>query len=63
MNGYIGGGPGHDHIEVYANNLAEAKQKIIDIVKPRKKDQGLVWVLLAEKDGEQVCHDPAILGS
>lgn len=61
MNGYIGGGLGHDHIEVYAETLSEAKAKVLDIIKPRKKDIGLVWVLLAEKDGQQICHDPAIL--
>lgn len=60
MNGYVGG-LNDQRVEVHADNLWDAKQKVIELVKPRKKDMGLVWVLLAEKDGEQVCHDPAIL--
>ena len=60
LNGYIAGLNGKQ-IEIYAANLGDAKAKAVAELKPKKKDMGLVWVLLAEKAGEQVVHDPAVL--
>lgn len=52
-NGYIGGLRGKT-VEVYADTLADAKQKVVDHFKPSKKDKGRVWVKLAEKDVKDV---------
>lgn len=61
MNGYICFFNGKRH-EVHASSLWEAKQKAIAQFKPRRSQEHMVSVLLAEKDGKQVTHDPAILG-
>lgn len=55
MNGYIVGFKGKK-IEIRANSLYEAKTKALIAFKPSKKDLGLVWVMLAEKDGEPATH-------
>ena len=55
QNGYVGGF-NDQKVEVYAGSLYEAKQKVVAHFKPKKKDAGLVWVVLAEFNGEQVVH-------
>lgn len=57
MNGYI---CLHNRrkIEVYAESLYKAKEKAIEIFKPRRSQRHMVVVRLAEKDGEQVTHLP-----
>lgn len=52
-NGYIGFF-GDKEVEIYADTLADAKQKAMDHFKPKKADRGQVSVHLAEKDGKQV---------
>lgn len=52
-NGYIGF-LGDKKVEIYADTLADAKQKALAHFKPSKKDKGRVSVHLAEKDGKQV---------
>ena len=36
-------------VEIEANDLWSAKQKAIEVLKPKKKDMGLLWVVPAEK--------------
>lgn len=59
MNGYIAILNGKK-IEVYAESLYAAKQKAIAELKPKKRDLGLLSVMLAEKDGETVTHPPTL---
>lgn len=54
MNSYTAGLHGKK-IEIEAETLYEAKLRAIDILKPKKKDMGLLWVIL------NTTHDPAIL--
>lgn len=37
-------------IGLYAQSLAEAKQRAIEYFKPKKKDRGLLWVELASEE-------------
>jgi hypothetical protein len=60
MNKYQAGLNGRT-IELEAASLWAAKQAAIEALKPRKKDAGLLWVILCEKDGEAVTHDPGAL--
>lgn len=46
-------------LEVEANTTYEAQCKAADTFKAKKRYE--VTVLLAEKDGEEVTHDPALL--
>ena len=36
-------------VEIEADSLWSAKEKAIAILKPKKKDMGLLWVVLAEQ--------------
>ena len=65
MNGYVCFWSGK-RCEVYADTLFAAKEKAIaefqrNAGRKRVKSH-MVSVVLAEKDGEQVVHNPAILG-
>lgn len=42
--------------ELFAKSLWDAKQKAIAFFKPKRKDEHLVSVHLAEKDGVSVTH-------
>ena len=53
VNGYVAGFNGQQ-VEVWANSLWAAKQEALKVFKPSKKQAGLVWVLLAEQDGQPV---------
>jgi hypothetical protein len=55
MNGYVCFYRGK-RIEVYAENLLEAKEKAVTEFKARKRHE--VSVILAEIDGEEVIHTP-----
>ena len=55
MNGYVCFFNGK-RWECYAETLYEAKQKAVAFFKPRKKQEHMVSVMLAEKDGEVVIH-------
>lgn len=55
MNGYIAFFNGK-RIEVYADNLYQAKLKAIAEFKAPKSKAHMVSVVLAEKNGEQVVH-------
>lgn len=58
--GYVAGLNGRQ-VDIYATSLYAAKQAALAHFKPRKKDLGLVWVLLAEQpDGTQVVHTPTL---
>jgi hypothetical protein len=46
---YIAGFKG-ERIELYAPNLAAAKQKAVEHFRPKKKDAGLLWVELASEE-------------
>ena len=37
-------GNGKDQEHLYAEHLAEAKQRAIEHFRPKKKDRGLIWV-------------------
>lgn len=58
MNGYICFYNGK-RWECYANSLYEAKKKAIEHFKPRKSQQHMISVALAEKDGRTVTHSPS----
>lgn len=60
MNGYVVFYNGK-HIDVYADTLYAAKLKAIAELKVPKSKQGLLSVILAEKDGVPVTHDGASL--
>ena len=53
MNGYIAF-YNSKRIEVYAESLYAAKLEAVRIFKPRKSQEHMVSVTLAEIDGEQV---------
>lgn len=60
MNGYVGFYRGN-RIEVYAEGLYAAKQKIIAELNVPPKREYMVSVMLAERDGQIVVHDGAEL--
>ena len=53
--GYVGFFKNERH-ELYAKSLWDAKQKAIAFFKPKRKDEHMVSVVLAEKDGSPVTH-------
>ncbi len=57
MNGYIAFFNGKQH-ELYADSLLDAKEKAIEHFKPAKSKRHLVSVVLAEKNGQPVTHNP-----
>lgn len=61
MNGYIAYFK-RRRIEIEAETLLEAKQKALAEFKPNKRDATLVAVMLAEKNGKPVIHNPAMFG-
>jgi superfamily II DNA or RNA helicase len=61
MNGYVAFYK-DKRIDVYAETLCDARDKAAVIFKAKKKQVYQVHVVLAEKGGVQVIHDPAILG-
>ena len=42
--------------ELYARSLWDAKQQAVAFFKPKRKDEHMVSVLLAEIDGQTVTH-------
>ncbi len=58
MNGYIAFYRGKRH-EVHADSSYQAQQKAAQHFKAKKSYE--VTVVLAEKDGQQVVHDGAVL--
>lgn len=48
-------------IELYAPSLYAAKLEAIKQFKAPKKKENLISVMLAEKDGQPVIHDPSEL--
>lgn len=54
MNSYTAGLNGKQ-IEIQAKDLWSAKQLAVQILKPKKKDIGMVWVVL------NTTHDAAML--
>jgi hypothetical protein len=57
MNGYVAF-YGCKRVELHADTLYEAKQKVIKMLRVPKHKEYSVAVVLAEKDGEQVTHTP-----
>ena len=57
MNGYVCF-YSDKQIEIRAESLYAAKLKAIKQLKVPKSKQGLLAVVLAEKDGKQVVHTP-----
>ncbi len=55
MNGYIAGFKGRK-LEIQAESLYAAKVQALEHFKPSKKDAGLLWVELAERDFFPVTH-------
>jgi hypothetical protein len=60
LNGYVCFFNGKRH-ELHANDAWDAKQKAIAHFKPKKSEQHLVSVHLAEKDGAPVLQSAASL--
>jgi hypothetical protein len=58
MNGYVAFYRGKRH-EVHADSSYQAQQKAAQHFKAKKSYE--VTVVLAEKDGQQVVHDGAVL--
>lgn len=56
MNGYICIFLGK-RVEVIANDLWQAKQKAIQALKVPKGKQGLLSIVLAEVEGNQITHN------
>lgn len=56
MNGYICIFLGK-RVEVIANDLWQAKQKAIQALKVPKSKQGLLSIVLAEVEGNQITHN------
>ena len=56
MNGYICMFLGK-RVEVMANDLWQAKQKAIQALKVPKSKQGLLSIVLAEVEGNQITHN------
>lgn len=61
MNGYIGFYNQKPQIEIYAETKFQALDKAIAHFNPPKSKKHLVFVELAEKDGETVIHSPSEL--
>lgn len=57
MNGYIAF-YNDKQIEIRASSLYAAKLEAVKQLKVPKSKQGLLAVVLAEKDGKQVVHTP-----
>jgi len=57
MNGYVCF-YSDKQIEIHAKSLYEAKVEAIKQLKVPKSKQGLLAVVLADKDGKQVVHTP-----
>lgn len=53
--GYVGLFNGK-RIEFYADSLYAAKVEALRQFKPKKREENLVSVMLAEKDGKEVVH-------
>lgn len=53
--GYIGLFNGK-RVEFYAASLYAAKVEAIRLLKPKKREENLVSVMLAEKNGKEVVH-------
>ena len=60
MNGYVCYYDGK-RWECHASSMFAAKEKAVAHFKPPKSKQHMVSVVLAEKDGQQVVHDGAML--
>lgn len=60
MNGYVCF-YNSKRIELQAKDLWDAKQKAVAQFKAPRSKQHLVSVVLAEKDGKPVVHNPATL--
>lgn len=60
MNGYVCFYAGR-RIEVYADSLFAAKEKAVAALKAPKSKRHMVSVMLAEKGGEPVVHNPGVL--
>jgi len=61
MNGYKAFYGGKS-IEIYAERLIEAKEKAVAAFKVKPKKAHMVSVVLCEKGGEVVVHNPAEFG-
>lgn len=65
VNGYVAFWNGRQ-TEVYAETSLKARDKAVEEFQKRSRAKKVkpyeVTVILAEKDGEPVTHDPAILG-
>jgi hypothetical protein len=61
MNGYKAFYGGKS-IEIYAESLFAAKQKAVAAFKVSPKKQHMVSIVLCEKGGEVVVHNPAEFG-
>lgn len=44
----------NEKVIVYGFTIAEAKQKAIEYFKPKKKDRGLVWIVLDDTTNPEV---------
>lgn len=40
----------NEKVGIYAESLHMAKQRAIEYFRPKKKDRGLIWVQLADKE-------------
>lgn len=60
LNGYIAF-HGGKQMEIQAETSYKAHQKAVEAFKVKPNKAHMVSVVLAEKDGEQVTHDPSIL--
>ena len=49
-------------IDLYAGSLYDAKLKAIALLRVKRKQQHMVSVVLCERDGEPVIHNPAEFG-
>lgn len=59
MNGYVCFHQRKGRVEVYANTSYEAQLKAAEALKVKKPYE--ITVILAERDGDQVVHNPATL--
>jgi len=57
MNGYKAFYNGKQ-ADIYAESLYQAKMEAIKHFKPRRSQEHMVSVVLCEKDGETVVHQP-----
>lgn len=60
MNGYIAIYEKR-RAEIYAPTLYDAKQRAVTLLNVPHKKRHLIAILLAEKNGQPVIHNPAIL--